>query len=70
MIECKDICFCANKYKFYNVQLSYIKSLLMLYKASKQLTYLKQARKLADELKTEQNEAGELTLFILSPKKE
>ncbi len=50
------------------IQIRTLKTYIMLYKLTKQVNYLRQARKLADELKSEQ--AGELTLFILSPKKD
>jgi len=48
-----------------NIQIRTIKTYVLLYKLTKQVNYLRQARKLASELKDKQ--ISELTLFILKP---
>jgi len=47
-------------------QLNYIRTLLTMYKLTKQVNYLGQARKLVNELRDKQ--ASDLTVFILKPR--
>ena len=47
------------------LEIKTIRSYVLLYKLTKQINYLKQARKLVNELKDKQ--ASELTVFILKP---
>jgi hypothetical protein len=48
-----------------NIQIRTLKTYIMLYKLTKQVNYLRQARKLANELVLKGS--SELTVFILKP---